>query len=173
MPQRRRRPGEYPRLTAMAFGYLATFIAALYTIKPSRFRFTAAVVVTGVAFANHPVTGGLGALQVLGVLLFVSYKPVRGAARHAGRERHAAAVLRRAGALLADAGLLGGLLVLTWWIGVRSTDFTGSPKGWDAVDHAATVQTPLGATACLLVSIVAEPTALVIYLSYLVLPSLL
>ncbi len=67
--------GEYPRLTAMALGYLATFLAALHTIKPGRPRFAAAVVVTGAAFAIHPITGGLGALQVLGVLLFVPYKP--------------------------------------------------------------------------------------------------
>jgi uncharacterized membrane protein len=69
--------GEYPRLTAMAFGYLATFLAALYTIKPSRLRFTAAIVATGAAFACHPITGGLGALQVLGVLFLVPYRPRR------------------------------------------------------------------------------------------------
>lgn len=76
--------GEYPRLTAMAFGYLATFIAALYTVKPSRLRFTATVLATGAALANHPVTGGLGALQVVGVLLFVPYQPRRDRLRTAG-----------------------------------------------------------------------------------------
>lgn len=93
--------GEYPRLTAMALGYLATFLAALYvspapvaakpprpapshTIKPGRLRLVAAVVVTGAAFACHPVTGGLGALQVLGVLLFVPYRPRRERLRTAG-----------------------------------------------------------------------------------------
>lgn len=76
--------GEYPRLTAMAFGYLATFIAALYTVKPSRLRLTAAVAATGAALANHPITGGLGALQVVGVLLFVPYRPRRERLRTAG-----------------------------------------------------------------------------------------
>jgi hypothetical protein len=69
--------GEYPRLTAMAFGYLATFFAALYTVKPSRLRLSAAVLATGIALANHPITGGLGALQVVGVLLFVPHRPRR------------------------------------------------------------------------------------------------
>lgn len=76
--------GEYPRLTGMAFGYLATFIAALYTIKPSRPRFTAAVVATGAALACHPITGGPGAMQVVGVLLFVPYRPRRDRLRTAG-----------------------------------------------------------------------------------------
>lgn len=76
--------GEYPRLTAMAFGYLATFLAALYTIKPGRLRLAAAIVATGAAFACHPVTGGLGALQVLGVLFFVPYRPRRERLRTAG-----------------------------------------------------------------------------------------
>jgi hypothetical protein len=99
--------GEYPRLTAMAFGYLATFIAALYTIKPSRVRFTAAVVATGVALANHPVTGGLGVLQVLGVLVFVPYKP--------RRDR-----LRTTAAAAAFMGGLAAWLYLPSLIGVRA-----------------------------------------------------
>lgn len=76
--------GEYPRLTGMAFGYLATFIAALYTVKPSRPRFTAAVVATSAALACHPITGGLGALQVAGVLLLVRYRPRRDRLRTVG-----------------------------------------------------------------------------------------
>jgi hypothetical protein len=99
--------GEYPRLTAMAFGYLATFMAALYTVKPSRPRFTAAVVATGVALANHPVTGGLGALQVVCVLLLVPYRPRR------DRQRTA----------IAAAAAMGGLAVWPYvpsLIGVRS-----------------------------------------------------
>lgn len=40
----------------------------------------------------------------------------------AGRARHVATVARRMGALLTDVGLVGGLLALTWRIGVRSTD---------------------------------------------------
>ena len=99
--------GEYPRLTAMAFGYLATFIAALHTNKPSRLRFTAAVVLTAVAFANHPVTGGLGALQVLGVLVFVPYKPLR--------DR-----LRTAGAAAAALGGLAAWLYLPNLIGIHT-----------------------------------------------------
>lgn len=99
--------GEYPRLTAMAFGYLATFIAALYTVKPSRSRFTAAAVATGVALAIHPVTGGLGALQVVGVLLFVPYRP--------RRDR-----LRTAGAAAAAMGGLAAWLYVPSLIGVHA-----------------------------------------------------
>ncbi|MBV9447146.1 MAG: hypothetical protein JO345_14795 [Streptosporangiaceae bacterium] len=99
--------GEYPRLTAMAFGYLATFLAALYTIKPSRVRLVAAVLVTGAAFAIHPITGGLGALQVLGVLLFVPYHP--------RRER-----VRTAGAAAAAMGGLAAWLYVPSLVGVRT-----------------------------------------------------
>ena len=75
--------GEYPRLTGMAFAALATFFAALYTAKPSRPRFAASVLAIGLALATHPVTGGLGALQVIGVLLLVPYRPFPDRARRA------------------------------------------------------------------------------------------
>ena len=133
--------GEYPRLTAMAFGYLATFIAALYTIKPSRLRFTAAVVITGVAFANHPVTGGLGALQVLGVLLFVSYKPRRDRLRTAGA---AAALMGGLAAWLYVPSLIG---VHAYYIlpQARFAPSTGTSLGYLLYpgDHSLTAFSPI------------------------------
>jgi hypothetical protein len=70
------RSGEYPRLIAMAFACLATFLAALYTRKPGRLRLTAVIIAATCGMSTHDLTGGLGVLQVLGVLLFVNYRPL-------------------------------------------------------------------------------------------------
>jgi hypothetical protein len=68
--------GEYPRLTAAALGYLATYLAALYTAKPTRLRLAGAVLLAGLALGTHPITGAVGALQVAAVLLLVPRWPL-------------------------------------------------------------------------------------------------
>jgi hypothetical protein len=75
--------GEYPRLFGMAFGYLATFLAAWYTAKPGRLRLGAVVLAATCGMATHDLTGGLGVVQVLGVLLLVPYRPLPQRARAA------------------------------------------------------------------------------------------
>lgn len=48
---------------------------------------------------------------------------------------------QKLGIVLADAALIAGLIILTWKIGVRSTDLIGQPKGGDALEHVAWTRT--------------------------------
>jgi hypothetical protein len=63
--------GNYPRLAAWGLANVATFVAATYCCKPTRFRFAAAAVILSLALGCHPATGVVGAIQVLAVLIAV------------------------------------------------------------------------------------------------------
>jgi hypothetical protein len=61
--------GLYPRLSAMAFGDLATFFAALHARSGRRRSLVATAIALAAALACHPVVGIIEAAQVFAVLL--------------------------------------------------------------------------------------------------------
>jgi len=74
--------GLYPRLSAMAFGDLATFFAALHARSGRRRSLVATSVALAAALACHPVVGIIEAVQVFAVLLALPRWPFERRLRH-------------------------------------------------------------------------------------------
>lgn len=74
--------GLYPRLSAMAFGDLATFFAALHARSGRRRSLVATAVALAAALACHPVVGIIEAVQVFAVLLALPRWPFERRLRH-------------------------------------------------------------------------------------------